>query len=56
MKRKIEELVSEQLNLLQSIETPKEFNNWQFSMLGKIGMNDKIHLNKVLKRNGIDGF
>lgn len=54
MKRKIKEMVGEHIDLLQTLETSKEFVNWQFSKLGKLGLTDQIHLNKVLKRNGID--
>lgn len=54
MKRKIEEMVNEQMDLLHSLESAKEFNVWQFSMLGKLGYKDRMHLNRVLKMNGID--
>lgn len=47
-------MVSEHMDLLETLETPHDFVNWQFSMLGKLGLTDQIHLNKVLKRNGID--
>lgn len=54
MKRKIEEIVNEQMDLLHSLESAKEFNVWQFSMLGKLGYKERMHLNRVLKMNGID--
>ena len=54
MKRKIKEMVGEHIELLQTLETSKEFVNWQFSMLGKLGLTDQMYLNKVLKRTGID--